>query len=148
MIISAAAAARLFLEIATLSIPAGEKCSLMKKVSDIVEHRVDLGDAVFCGETEEQIRASLEKAIGRSAKARAAARRRRESVKRSEKPDDIKSVSRDPMDNSETTIRAEDNVEETVTVPSPVSEVETTLIAPGSGQPKKKRRGKRCHRRR
>ncbi|MDE6555804.1 MAG: hypothetical protein K2K55_02445 [Duncaniella sp.] len=79
LIISAQAAARIFLKIAKLELDPSEKCSLINKVSGIIEGRLEIGKAGFSNVAEQEIGAELSKAILRSSKARAAASRRRQS---------------------------------------------------------------------
>ncbi|MDE6556035.1 MAG: hypothetical protein K2K55_03635, partial [Duncaniella sp.] len=80
MIISAAAAARLFLKIATMAIRPDLKDRLMKTVSSIISGQSDIADADFSDDEAKQIGTELEKAIRRSSTARAAAARRRASA--------------------------------------------------------------------
>ncbi|MDE6556625.1 MAG: hypothetical protein K2K55_06635, partial [Duncaniella sp.] len=75
MLISTAAAARIFLKIASMDITSDIKCQLMMTVSSIIESRIDIADADFPTAGEE-IHKQLVTAILRSAKAREAAARR------------------------------------------------------------------------
>ena len=78
-IISAAAATRLFLRIASLGLRPEFKLDLLTTVSDIIEGRREISDADLSLPEEKEIGRDLAKAIERSAKARAAAARRREA---------------------------------------------------------------------
>ena len=78
LLISAAAASRLFIKIALLDMAPDRKCSLMTTVSRIIEGKIEISPAYFEGEAEEEIRVELEKAVKRSATARAVAARRKE----------------------------------------------------------------------
>lgn len=91
LIVSAAAATRFYLMIASMSVADHVKGSLMIKLSEVIEGRRDISDADFgiAGEPGEELRALLSKAITRSARARAAAARRREALEKpaEEKPE-------------------------------------------------------------
>ncbi len=77
LIISAAAAARLFLRIASLEIKLEFKDQLLTVVAKIISGQPGVSRADFFFKEEKEILAELDKAIERSAKARAAAARRR-----------------------------------------------------------------------
>ena len=76
LLVSVAAAARLFIRISAMDIDSASKCAIMTMVSNIISGDLDISDAVFSEEGED-IRSELVKALDRSAKARAAAARRR-----------------------------------------------------------------------
>ncbi|MDE6556372.1 MAG: hypothetical protein K2K55_05355 [Duncaniella sp.] len=78
LLVSTAAAARIFIKIATMAISDLRKTALLSLVAGIIEGRLDITDADFFGEAAEEIRTDLIKAISRSARARATAARRRE----------------------------------------------------------------------
>ena len=80
MLISAPAAARLFIKIASLRVDPQTKCNLLAKVSDIIGGRLDMDTVIFSSVEEKEIADELAKAIRRSAGARAAAARRRETT--------------------------------------------------------------------
>ncbi|MDE6557277.1 MAG: hypothetical protein K2K55_10000 [Duncaniella sp.] len=81
MIISAAAAARLFLKIAALELRPEFKLDILTTVSAIIEGRLDISAAdYFYLPQEKEIGRELAKAIVRSARARAAAARRRARI--------------------------------------------------------------------
>ncbi|MDE6555547.1 MAG: hypothetical protein K2K55_01120 [Duncaniella sp.] len=141
MIISAAAAARLFLKIASMELDPIEKCQLMTLLSEIIDGRRDIDNACFPTACEE-IRSDLTKAISRSAKARAAAARRRASAKDNE------------TDNSSTNEKNADpkGVYLPVALPQTVSVLpdrdDIVSTAPVTAPQKRKRRNRRRRRNR
>ena len=138
MIISVAAATRLFIKIATIFMEPFQKCKLMETVTEIIEGRLDINQAVFSGEEGEEIRSYLAKAIIRSTKARAIAARRRKSAENvtvSEIPTTV-----EPATTIQTTTESFEKIE----IPDEETRTETNTESEQAViKPKRKRRKRR-----
>ncbi|MDE6555951.1 MAG: hypothetical protein K2K55_03215 [Duncaniella sp.] len=144
MLVSTAAAAHLFIIISSMDIDPAQKCDLLTLVSDIINGYIDITEASFPEEAEE-VRSYLIKAIRRSAKARAAAARRRSAV-------DVVSTARDcevtPVSDASIEIDkagtvAEDNHEEVVAEEKEDKPEEP--LQPAVNHKKRRRRRRRHH---
>ena len=139
MLISAAAAARLFLKIASMPLSPDIKSDLLTAVSEIIRGQRDLSASEFLCEEGKEIASDLAKAIVRSAKARAAAaRRRQEAVERVDEASGNETYSYpEPSPVSSTEVTESENI---VCADRPVDEI--TPFRPN----RKKRRGRRRRR--
>ncbi|MDE6556611.1 MAG: hypothetical protein K2K55_06565 [Duncaniella sp.] len=139
MIISAAAASRLFLKIASMEMDTVEKCHLMTVVSGVIGGHADIAQANFFG--AEDIRLDLAKAIIRSARARAAAARRRHAA--SERP--TESIQETEQAATVTLPAEETSADETA---QPVDSIPAEAQASGNGKRKRRNRRRRRNRQR